>query len=143
MEMTKYTKEKDIERSWYLVDASGKTVGRLATEIATRLRGKNKPYYTPSVDCGDFVVVTNAEGVSFTGAKWTDKKYYRHTGYPGGLKYETAEGMKEKHPDFILRNAVKGMLPKTKLGRKMLKKLKIYVGSQHPHEAQNPKKLDI
>lgn len=129
-------KSGDIARQWYLYDADGKVLGRLASDIARRLRGKNSPFYTPHVDTGDFVVVVNAGKIMLTGRKSAEKMYYHHSGYPGGLKATTAKQMLEKHPDRILRNAVKGMLPKNSLGRKMLKKLKIYAGSEHPHEAQ-------
>ncbi len=136
-------KKGEIERKWYVVDASDKIVGRLATKIATILRGKHKPVYTPHVDTGDFVVVVNAEKIKFTGNKLDQKMYYRHTGYIGGLKERTAKEMLEKNPEEIIRHAVKGMLPKGRLGRKLLKKLKIYRGSNHPHEAQQPEKLEI
>ncbi len=136
-------KKGEIERKWYVVDASDKIVGRLATKIATILRGKHKPVYTPHVDIGDFVVVVNAEKIKFTGNKLDQKMYYRHTGYIGGLKERTAKEMLEKNPEEIIRHAVKGMLPKGRLGRKLLKKLKIYRGSNHPHEAQQPEKLEI
>ncbi len=136
-------KKDEIERKWYVVDASDKIVGRLATKIATILRGKHKPVYTPHVDTGDFVVVVNAEKVKFTGNKLDQKMYFRHTGYIGGLKERTAKEMLEKNPEEIIRHAVKGMLPKGRLGRELLKKLKIYRGSNHPHEAQQPEKLEI
>ncbi len=136
-------KKGEIERKWYVVDASDKIVGRLATKIATILRGKHKSVYTPHVDTGDFVVVVNAEKIKFTGNKLDQKMYYRHTGYIGGLKERTAKEMLEKNPEEIIRHAVKGMLPKGRLGRKLLKKLKIYRGSNHPHEAQQPEKLEI
>ena len=128
----------EVERRWYLVDAQGKTLGRLATEIARLLRGKNKPQYTPHVDTGDFVVVVNAEKVVVTGKKAEQKVYYRHTGYPGGLKETSYEVMMERKPTEILRKAVRGMMPRTRLGRQQLRKLKIYTGPEHPHEAQDP-----
>ncbi len=131
-------KSGDITRQWYLYDADGQVLGRLASDIAQRLKGKNSPFYTPHMDMGDFVVVVNAEKIMLTGRKSAEKMYYHHSGYPGGLKATTAKQMLEKHPDRILRNAVRGMLPKNSLGRKMLKKLKIYAGSEHPHEAQSP-----
>ncbi|HET57880.1 MAG TPA: 50S ribosomal protein L13 [Deltaproteobacteria bacterium] len=131
-------KSGDITRQWYLYDADGQVLGRLASDIARRLKGKNSPFYTPHMDMGDFVVVVNAEKIMLTGRKSAEKMYYHHSGYPGGLKTTTAKQMLEKHPDRILRNAVRGMLPKNSLGRKMLKKLKIYAGSEHPHEAQSP-----
>ena len=136
-------KKEEIEKKWYIVDASDKVVGRLATKIATILRGKHKPIYTPHVDTGDFVIVVNAGKVKFTGNKLNKKKYYKHTGYMGGLKETTAKEMLEKKPEEVIRHAVKGMLPKNRLGRKLLKKLKIYRGEEHPHQAQQPEKLEI
>ena len=136
-------KEQDITKKWYLVDASDKIVGRMATQIAMRLRGKHKPIFTPHADTGDFVVVVNAEKVAFTGKKWDKKIYYRHTGYMGGLKEITAGKLLEKNPEEILRLAVKRMLPKNSLGRRQLKKLKIYAGANHPHEAQQLEKWEI
>lgn len=136
-------KEQEVKRKWYVVDAGGKVVGRLATEIAVRLRGKHKPIFTPHADTGDFIVVINAEKVVFTGRKWNNKVYYRHTGYIGGLKEITAEKLREKKAEDILRFAVRGMLPKNSLGRRQLKKLKIYTGSDHPHGAQQLEKLEI
>ena len=133
----------EIEKRWYLVDATGKRVGRLASEIARILRGKNKPIYTPHVDTGDFVVVVNAEKVVFTGGKWEKKIYYHHTGYPGGIKSIKAKDLLKKKPEEILRKAVKGMLPKNPLGRKMLKKLKVFAGPEHIHEAQRPQPIEI
>lgn len=136
---------KNLEQSrrWYLVDASGLTVGRLATRVATMLMGKNKPQYTPFLDVGDHVVIVNAEKVVLTGNKWKEKVYRRHSGYPGGLKEISAEKQLQTHPERILEAAVRGMLPKTKLGRKMVKKLKVYVGSDHPHAAQQPERLSL
>jgi len=136
-------KEQDITKKWYLVDASNKIVGRMATQIAMRLRGKHKPIFTPHADTGDFVVVVNAEKVAFTGKKWDKKIYYRHTGYMGGLKEITAGKLLEKNPEEILRLAVKRMLPKNSLGRRQLKKLKIYAGANHPHEAQQLENWEI
>ncbi len=133
----------EAEKKWYHVDADGLIVGRLATEIADLLRGKNKPSYTPNTDSGDFVVITNCEKVKFTGKKWDDKKYYWHTGYIGGLKQRTAKEQLEKHPELILRNAIKGMLPKSSLARKQLTKLRIFVGPEHKHEAQKPEQYNI
>ena len=130
-----------IERKWFVVDAAGKRVGRLATEVATVLRGKNKPTFTPHVDCGDYVIVINAEKVRLTGRKWQQKAYYRHTGYMGGLKSITAKKLREIRPEDLLRYAVWGMLPKNRLGRKLYKKLKVYAGPDHPHEAQQPEEL--
>ena len=136
-------KEQDVTKKWYLVDASDKIVGRMATQIAMRLRGKHKPIFTPHADTGDFVVVVNAEKVAFTGKKWDRKIYYRHTGYMGGLKEITAGKLLEKKPEEILRLAVKRMLPKNSLGRRQLKKLKIYAGANHPHEAQQLENWEI
>ena len=133
----------EVERRWHLVDAEGQTLGRLATEIARILRGKNKPQYTPHVDTGDFVVVVNAEKVVVTGKKAEQKVYYRHTGYPGGLKETSYEVMLQRKPTEILRRAVRGMMPKTRLGRQQLRKLKIYAGPEHPHEAQNPQPYEV
>jgi large subunit ribosomal protein L13 len=136
-------KESEVERKWYLVDAQDKVLGRLATQIAVRLRGKHKPVFTPHVDTGDFVVVVNADKVTLTGQKWDKKIYYHHTGYIGGLKEITAGKLREKKPEDILRFAVRRMLPRNVLGRRQLKKLKIYVGPEHPHEAQKPEKWEI
>ena len=136
-------KPSDIERKWYVVDAEGKTLGRLATEVATVLRGKHKPTYTPHMDCGDYVIVVNAEKVEVTGKKRKEKVYKRHTGYPGGLREITFEKLLDKKPDEIVRHAVKGMMPKGKLGRQMYKKLKVYVGPEHNHNAQKPEVLEF
>lgn len=136
-------KESEVERKWYLVDAQEKVLGRLATQIAVRLRGKHKPIFTPHVDTGDFIVVVNADKVTLTGQKWDKKIYYHHTGYIGGLKAITAGKLREKKPEDILRFAVRRMLPRNVLGRRQLKKLKIYVGPEHPHEAQKPEKWEI
>jgi large subunit ribosomal protein L13 len=133
----------EVERKWYVVDAEGQTLGRLATEIATILRGKNKPQYTPHVDTGDFVVVVNAEKVVVTGRKAEQKVYRRHSGYPGGLKETSYEQMMERRPTEILRRAVKGMMPKNRLARQQLRKLKIYAGPEHPHAAQNPQPYEV
>jgi large subunit ribosomal protein L13 len=132
-------KASEIQRDWYVVDATGQVLGRLATQVATLLRGKHKPTYTPSRDGGDFVVVVNAEKVRVTGRKAEQKVYYRHTGYPGGLRATPYKRMMAKHPDRIIRFAVKGMLPKNRLGRRLITKLRIYAGPQHPHAAQQPK----
>lgn len=132
-----------VKQHWYLVDASGKTLGRLASELALRLRGKHKAEFTPHTDTGDFFVVVNVEKIKVTGNKTTDKKYYRHSGYPGGLKTMNFEELLQKHPELILEKAVKGMLPKGPLGRQMLKKLKLYAGTEHPHEAQKPRAIDF
>jgi len=133
----------EVERKWWIVDATDKTLGRMATEIARVLRGKHKPQFTPNVDAGDFVVVTNCEKVKMTGNKWQQEKYYRHSRYFGSLKELTAEQMLAKDPTFIIQEAVAGMLPKTKLGRKLITKLKTYKGSEHPHQAQKPEALII
>lgn len=140
---TQVAKKEDVTRDWYLVDVDNKVLGRVATEIANVLRGKNKPTFTPSVDTGDFVVVVNAEKIALTGKKFADKTYYSHSSYPGGLKEISAGKLIEKKPEELLKKAVKGMLPKNKLARHMLKKLKIYAGATHPHSAQNPKDLNI
>jgi large subunit ribosomal protein L13 len=131
------------DRKWFVVDASGQVLGRLATRVATVLRGKHKPIYTPHVDAGDHVIVINAEQVRLTGNKLADKTYYRHSGYPGGIKAQTAEEILRKHPERVIEKAVKGMLPKNPLGRAMFKKLKVYAGSSHKHEAQKPQPLEI
>ena len=136
-------KAEDVARDWFVVDASDKTLGRLASEIAHRLRGKHKAEYTPHVDTGDYIVVVNAEKVTVTGAKRTGKIYHHHTGYPGGLKSISFEKLIEKAPERALQNAVKGMLPRNPLGRAMFKKLKVYAGSEHPHTAQQPQALNI
>ena len=136
-------KPGDIERRWFVVDAEGKTLGRLATRIADVLRGKGKPQYTPHVDTGDFVVVVNAEKIHVTGNKLDDKMIYRHSGYPGGLKVRPLREELERRPAEVLRKAVKGMLPKNRLARKQLLKLKIYAGPEHPHEAQKPQQLEV
>ncbi|MGF1472651.1 MAG: 50S ribosomal protein L13 [Rubrobacteraceae bacterium] len=134
---------QEVERKWYVVDAEGKTLGRLASEIARILRGKNKPRYTPHVDTGDFVIVVNADRVSVTGKKAQQKLYRRHTGYPGGLREASYEQMMDRKPTEILRKAVYGMMPKTRLGRQQFKKLKIYAGPEHPHEAQSPEPYEV
>jgi large subunit ribosomal protein L13 len=131
-----------VQRDWYVIDAQGQTLGRLASRVATLLRGKHKPLFTPHVDCGDYVIVVNAEKVHVTGQKMTQKKYYRHSGYPGGLKEVTLRDQLQKFPDRVIEKAVQGMLPKNRLGRRMFKKLKIYAGPNHPHQAQQPKSLD-
>jgi large subunit ribosomal protein L13 len=133
----------EVERKWHVIDAEGQTLGRLATEIARLLRGKNKPQYTPHVDTGDFVVVVNAEKVVVTGKKAEQKVYYRHTGYPGGLRETSYETMLERKPTEILRKAVRGMMPRTRLGRQQFRKLKIYAGPEHPHEAQAPEPYEV
>jgi large subunit ribosomal protein L13 len=136
-------KPGEVTREWYLFDAEGKTLGRLATQIADRLRGKGKPTYTPHVDTGDFVVVVNAEKIAVTGKKLDEKMYYRHSGYPGGLKERSLRVQLERQPTEVLRKAVKGMLPKNRLARQQLTKLKIYAGPEHPHEAQAPRSFEV
>jgi large subunit ribosomal protein L13 len=135
--------EAELDKKWYLVDAENKVLGRIASEIASRLRGKHRPVFTPHADTGDYIVVINAEKVSITGSKATDKVYYRHTGHVGGLKEITAAKLLAKKPEEVLRLAVKGMLPKNSLGRRQLRKLKIYAGTEHPHQAQKPERLEI
>jgi len=136
-------KPGEVARDWYLVDAEGQTLGRLATRIADTLRGKGKPQYTPHVDTGDFVIVVNAEKIGVTGNKLDQKQYYRHSGYPGGLRSRSLREQLERRPTEVLRKAVKGMLPKNRLAAKQLTKLKIYAGPEHPHEAQAPKPLEL
>ena len=136
-------KPAEVERKWYVVDAEGKTLGRMASEVAAILRGKNKPTFTPHVDCGDYVIVINAEKVQVTGKKRQEKIYKRHTGYPGGLRELTFEQLLEKHPEEVVKHAIKGMMPTGKLGRQMYKKLKVYAGPEHKHEAQKPEVLDF
>ena len=144
--MKKYTysaKQSDNEDNWSIVDADGAILGRLASQVAARLRGKHNPRFTPHVDSGDSVVVINAEKIALTGRKWDQKRYHRHSGYIGSLKTVTAKKLMEKRPEDLLRFAVKGMLPKNRLGRKLFKKLKVYPGNEHPHEAQNPEPLAL
>jgi large subunit ribosomal protein L13 len=136
-------KPAEVRRDWYVVDAADKTLGRLATEVASRLRGKHKPEYTPHVDTGDYIIVVNAEKVRVTGNKMSAKIYHRHTGYIGNLKSESLEKLLQRAPERVIERAVKGMLPKNPLGRKMFKKLKVYAGPQHTHEAQQPVALEI
>ncbi|HEX4045201.1 MAG TPA: 50S ribosomal protein L13 [Gammaproteobacteria bacterium] len=140
---TYFANNQTVEHKWYLVDASGKVLGRLATQIATYLRGKHKPEYTPNTDTGDYIVVINADEISVTGKKAQDKKYFSHSGYPGGIKEITFAKLKEKDPTKIIEIAVKGMLPKNPLGREMLRKLKVYAGAEHPHTAQQPIAIDL
>jgi large subunit ribosomal protein L13 len=135
-------KKQDVKRKWHLVDAKGKVLGRLATDVANVLRGKDQPIFTPHVDTGDFVVVVNAEKVKLTGKKLDDKIYYHHTRYPGGLKSTTAKDLLQKKPEEVIKRAVRGMLPKNRLGRQIIKKLKVYPGPEHPHQAQNPQLLE-
>jgi large subunit ribosomal protein L13 len=140
---TYFPKKGEIEQRWYVIDAEGKVLGRLSTAIATILSGKNKPSYTPFLDTGDHVIVINAEKIVLTGKKETDKIYRRHSQYPGGLKERAARFMRAEKPEAIIEEAVWGMLPKSKLGRKMLKKLKVYRGASHPHQAQKPERIDV
>jgi large subunit ribosomal protein L13 len=136
-------KEHEVIKKWYVVDAEQKVLGRLATQIAVRLRGKHKPIFTPHADTGDFVIVINADKVRLTGKKWDKKQYYRHSGYIGGLKQISAKKLREKRPEDLIRFAVRGMLPKNSLGRRQLKKLKVYAGPDYPHHAQQPEKWEI
>jgi large subunit ribosomal protein L13 len=136
-------KKEEIERDWYVIDAEGQTLGRLASKIAPLLKGKHKPIYTPHLDCGDFVVVINADKVRVTGRKMDQKFYYRHSGYPGGISSISLRDQLARHPERVLQAAVRGMLPKNKLGRRMIKKLKVYAGDSHPHAAQQPKSLEL
>ncbi|MBE6086061.1 MULTISPECIES: 50S ribosomal protein L13 [Selenomonas] len=143
MKTTFMANASNVERKWYVVDAEGQTVGRLAAEVAKVLRGKNKPTFTPHVDTGDYVIVINAEKVKFTGKKLTDKTYFRHSGYQGGTTFTSAGLMLEKFPERVIEHAVKGMLPHNRLGAKMYRKLSVYAGSEHPHAAQKPEKLEL
>ena len=140
---TQSFKQSDIEQSWILVDAKDKTLGRLASALASRLRGKHRPEYTPNADLGDYIVVINANKINVTGDKLNQKKYFKHSGYPGGIKSKTLDEVIKNSPEDAIRMAVKGMLPKNKLGKKMLTKLKVYKDNKHPHQAQNPNTLDI
>jgi large subunit ribosomal protein L13 len=143
MTRTYSAREQDVRRQWHLVDADGKTLGRLATEVATRLRGKHKPEYTPHVDTGDYVVIINAEKIHVTGNKLKDKMYHRHTGYIGNLKSQPLQKVLDEHPERALQLAIKGMMPRGPLGRAMLSKLKVYAGPEHPHAAQQPQALEL
>ncbi len=143
MRTTYMAKTNEVERKWYVIDASGKTLGRLASEAATLIRGKHKPQFTPHIDTGDFVIIINADKVVLTGRKLSDKKYYRHSGYPGGLKVISAGEMMKNKPERVIELAVKGMLPKGRLGRKQGMKLKVYKNSEHPHQAQQPEVWEI
>ncbi len=136
-------KAAEISRKWYVVDAEGQVLGRLASQVATILRGKHKPIYTPHMDVGDHVIIINAEKIRVTGKKAKQKKYFRHSGYPGGVRFETFTELMNRHPERILEKAIKGMLPHNRLGRKMFKKLKVYVGPNHVHQAQKPEKLEL
>lgn len=141
--MTKFISTENADRKWYVIDAKDQVLGRLASEVAKVIRGKNKPTFTPNADTGDFVVVINADQVKITGKRQFLKNYYHHSGYPGGLKTSSFEEMKAKKPEFLVENAVKGMLPKNRLGRKLIKKLKVYSGEDHPHQAQQPETLSL
>lgn len=141
--MTVFAKKGEVERIWYVVDASDRVLGRLATRIASYLRGKHKPRFTPNADTGDFIIVVNAEKIRLTGNKLEQKVYYHHTGYPGGIKAETAKKRLDRRPEEVIKVAVRGMLPKNRLGRTMLKKLKVYRGPEHPHHSQQPKTIDL
>lgn len=143
MRTTYMAKANDVDRKWYVVDAAGETLGRLSTEVASILRGKHKPTFTPHVDTGDHVIIINAEKIELTGKKLNDKIYYRHTNHPGGLKTRTALEMRNKQPEKMLELAIKGMLPKGPLGRQMFKKLHVYAGAEHPHEAQKPEAYEL
>lgn len=140
---TRFARKEDAERKWYVVDAEDKVLGRLASRVAARLRGKHKAIFTPNVDTGDFVIIVNAEKVRLTGRKLEQKTYYRHSGFPGGLRSETAGDLLARRPEQVITEAVRGMLPKNRLGRKMIKKLKVYIGGGHPHSAQAPEKLSL
>jgi large subunit ribosomal protein L13 len=140
---TYVTKPAEVQRAWYVVDAEGQTLGRLASSVATILRGKHKPIYNPAVDCGDYVIIVNAEKIAVTGRRLEQKRYYRHSLYLGGLREITLRDQLQKHPERVLESAVRGMLPKNALGRKMFKKLKVYAGGEHPHEAQQPQPLEL
>jgi large subunit ribosomal protein L13 len=140
---TTFVNKETVDRKWYVIDAQGLVVGRLAVEIAKRLRGKHKACYTPHIDTGDYIIVVNAEKVRFTGNKLDNKLYYRHSGYPGGIKSVTAGKLLKSKPERILEHAVKGMLPKNRLGRRMLKKMKVYTGPEHPHQAQQPEVITL
>jgi large subunit ribosomal protein L13 len=143
VQSTTSTTPAHIERKWYVVDAQGMTLGRLASVIAPILRGKNKPYFSPNMDCGDYVIVINCEKIHVTGNRLDQKRYWRHTGYPGGIRSKTLRQVMASHPDRAIKSAVKGMLPKGPLGRDMFRKLRVYTGSEHPHEAQQPEVLEI
>lgn len=140
---TYVVKESEVTRTWYVVDAAGQTLGRLASAVSQLLKGKHKPTYSPHLDVGDFVILVNADKIAVTGRKMDQKMYYRHTGYPGGLKEINLRDLLKRHPTFAVKHAVKGMLPKNPLGRKMLRKLKVYAGPEHPHQAQQPQVLEL
>jgi len=140
---TQSAKKEEVERQWYVIDATDQVLGRLASKVAKILRGKNKAIYTPHVDTGDHVIIINAEKVNLTGNKWDNKKYIRYSGYPGGQRIQYAKEILQKRPEYLIEKAVKGMLPKNRLGRQMIKKLHVYVGSEHPHQAQKPQTLNL
>jgi large subunit ribosomal protein L13 len=140
---TTFVSKETVDRKWYVIDAKGLVVGRLAVEVAKRLRGKHKASYTPHIDTGDYIIIVNADKVRFSGNKLENKMYYRHSGYPGGLKSITAKKLLQSKPERVLEHAVKGMLPKNRLGRRMLKKMKVYTGPDHPHQAQQPQELTL
>lgn len=141
--MTKFIKTEDADRKWYVVDANDQVLGRLATQVASVIRGKHKPIFTPNMDTGDFVIVINADKIKLTGKRASEKTYFHHSGYPGGGKTKTITELLQKNPEFVIRQAVKGMLPKNRLGRKLIKKLKVYAGAEHPHTAQKPETLSL
>jgi len=141
--MTKFYKTEEADRKWYVIDAKDQVLGRLATKCARVIRGKEKPVFTPNMDTGDFVVVINAEKIKLTGKRETQKEYFSHSGYPGGVRIRTFSEMIEKNPAFVIENAVKGMLPKSRLGKKLIKKLKVYAGEEHPHSAQKPEQISL
>jgi len=143
MELTRYKRKEDTVMKWYEIDATGLTLGRLATRVADILRGKNKADYTPNIDCGDYVVIINAGKIHLTGNKWSDKKYYHYSGYQSGMKEISAEKLVAKHPDQLIKKAVKGMLPKNKLSYQIYTKLKVYAGTEHPHTAQQPERIEF
>ena len=140
---TKSANKESVKKEWVLVDANDQVLGRLASRVAVMLRGKNKPSFTPHVDCGDYVIVTNAEKIRLTGKKMTDKQYFRHTGYPGGQIIDTPEKLLARKPGAVVENAIRGMLPKSRLGRELFRNLHVYVGPDHPHEAQQPKEINL
>lgn len=141
--MTKFIRTEDVDKKWYVIDAEDMVLGRLAAKVARVIRGKEKPIFTPNMDTGDFVIVVNAEKVKMTGKRELQKTYFSHSGYPGGVRIRTFQEMKEKNPSFIIENAVKGMLPKTRLGKKIIKHLKVYAGPEHPHKAQQPETISL
>jgi large subunit ribosomal protein L13 len=141
--ITRSIKNEEVTRQWWVIDASGKTVGRLASQVAVLLRGKHKPSFTPHVDCGDFVIITNAGKIQLKGKRIEQKEYFHYTGYPGGVRFEKFKDVMKNKPEFVLEHAIRGMIPKNKLGRKIIKKLKLYSGSEHPHSAQKPQEFEL